>query len=55
MCFLQAYAWPFLKPVDAQTLGLHDYHDIIKQPMDLGTIKVSQVTLKKMLSFHWAF
>jgi hypothetical protein len=20
-------------------LGLHDYHDIIKQPMDLGTVK----------------
>lgn len=34
-----AYAWPFYKPVDAESLGLHDYHDIIKQPMDLGTIK----------------
>lgn len=36
------YAWPFYKPVDATTLGLHDYHDIIKQPMDLSTIKVEQ-------------
>ena len=35
------YAWPFFKPVDADVLGLHDYHDIIKHPMDLGTIKVS--------------
>lgn len=35
----QAYAWPFYKPVDADVLGLHDYHDIIKKPMDLGTIK----------------
>lgn len=35
-----AYAWPFYKPVDAMSLGLHDYHDIIKQPMDLSTIKV---------------
>lgn len=35
-----AYAWPFYKPVDASSLGLHDYHDIIKQPMDLSTIKV---------------
>lgn len=35
-----AYAWPFYKPVDATSLGLHDYHDIIKQPMDLSTIKV---------------
>uniref|UniRef100_A0A3Q3J046 Bromodomain-containing protein 2 n=1 Tax=Monopterus albus TaxID=43700 RepID=A0A3Q3J046_MONAL len=34
-----AYAWPFYKPVDATSLGLHDYHDIIKQPMDLSTIK----------------
>ncbi|CAF89147.1 unnamed protein product, partial [Tetraodon nigroviridis] len=33
------YAWPFYKPVDASSLGLHDYHDIIKQPMDLSTIK----------------
>ncbi|XP_072287316.1 bromodomain-containing protein 2 isoform X1 [Pyxicephalus adspersus] len=34
-----AYAWPFYKPVDASALGLHDYHEIIKQPMDLSTIK----------------
>ncbi|KAM7410570.1 hypothetical protein PAMA_001821 [Pampus argenteus] len=34
-----AYAWPFYAPVDAVVLGLHDYHDIIKQPMDLGTIR----------------
>lgn len=37
---LQAYAWPFYHPVDAVALGLHDYHDIIKNPMDLETIKV---------------
>ncbi|KAL0604300.1 Bromodomain-containing protein 2 [Plecturocebus cupreus] len=34
-----AYAWPFYKPVDASALRLHDYHDIIKYPMDLSTIK----------------
>ncbi|XP_059484589.1 bromodomain-containing protein 2 isoform X2 [Neocloeon triangulifer] len=34
-----AHAWPFYKPVDAELLGLHDYHDIIKKPMDLGTVK----------------
>ncbi|XP_047334011.1 transcription factor GTE4-like [Impatiens glandulifera] len=33
------YGWVFEKPVDAKALGLHDYHDIIKHPMDLGTIK----------------
>ncbi|XP_040601087.1 bromodomain-containing protein 3 isoform X1 [Mesocricetus auratus] len=34
-----AYAWPFYKPVDAEALELHDYHDIIKHPMDLSTVK----------------
>ncbi|XP_076838817.1 bromodomain-containing protein 4-like isoform X2 [Brachyhypopomus gauderio] len=34
-----AYAWPFYSPVDAKSLGLHDYHDIIKHPMDLSTIQ----------------
>jgi hypothetical protein len=37
---LQGYAWPFYKPVDAEMLGLHDYYEIIKKPMDLGSIKV---------------
>ncbi|XP_061833430.2 bromodomain testis-specific protein-like isoform X2 [Nerophis lumbriciformis] len=34
-----AYAWPFYTPVDVVALALHDYHLIIKQPMDLSTIK----------------
>ncbi|XP_047555229.1 bromodomain-containing protein 3 isoform X2 [Lutra lutra] len=34
-----AYAWPFYKPVDAEALELHDYHDIVKHPMDLSTVK----------------
>ncbi|XP_056606006.1 bromodomain testis-specific protein isoform X1 [Triplophysa dalaica] len=34
-----AYAWAFYKPVDAKALGLHDYHEIIHQPMDMSTIK----------------
>ncbi|XP_062871455.1 bromodomain-containing protein 4 isoform X2 [Trichomycterus rosablanca] len=33
------YAWPFYKPVDVENLGLHDYHDIIKHPIDLTSIK----------------
>ena len=33
------YGWVFNTPVDARGLGLHDYHIIIKHPMDLGTIK----------------
>ncbi|CAB1418317.1 unnamed protein product [Pleuronectes platessa] len=34
-----AFAWPFYKPVDAEALQLDDYHDIIKYPMDLSTVK----------------
>lgn len=30
---------PFRQPVDIQTLGIPDYFDIIKKPMDLSTIK----------------
>lgn len=30
----------FLEPVDWKALGLTDYPIVIKQPMDLGTIKV---------------
>nr|TKW36969.1 hypothetical protein SEVIR_1G016300v2 [Setaria viridis] len=33
------FAWVFNKPVDAVGLGLHDYFEIIRHPMDLGTIR----------------
>ncbi|KAL2090349.1 hypothetical protein ACEWY4_015037 [Coilia grayii] len=33
------YAWPFYKPVDVEALNLHDYYDIVQQPMDMGTIR----------------
>ncbi|KAI3755751.1 hypothetical protein L1987_55557 [Smallanthus sonchifolius] len=33
------FGWVFNEPVNAKLLGLHDYHDIIQHPMDLGTIK----------------
>ncbi|GMP27551.1 hypothetical protein CsSME_00003485 [Camellia sinensis var. sinensis] len=33
------HGWVFNTPVDVVGLGLHDYHQIIKQPMDLGTVK----------------
>ena len=32
-------AWPFNKPVDPISLNIPDYFDIIKFPMDLGTIQ----------------
>ena len=34
------FASPFYEPVDPVALGIPDYLDIIKCPMDLGTIKV---------------
>lgn len=34
-----AFVWPFAKPVDVESLKLTDYHQIIKKPMDLGTVK----------------
>lgn len=33
------HGWVFNVPVDAVALGLHDYHQIIRAPMDLGTVK----------------
>lgn len=33
------HGWVFNEPVDAERLGLHDYHTIIKHPMDFGTVK----------------
>ena len=31
--------WVFSKPVDPDELGLPDYFDVIKKPMDLGTVQ----------------
>lgn len=39
MVWKHQFSWPFQQPVDAGKLNLPDYHKIIKQPMDLGTIK----------------
>ncbi|CAM8941363.1 unnamed protein product [Rhodiola kirilowii] len=33
------HGWVFNAPVDVRGLGLHDYSRIIKNPMDLGTVK----------------
>ncbi|KAG5418652.1 BDF1 [Candida metapsilosis] len=33
------YNFPFLVPVDPVALNLPNYHDIVKEPMDLGTIQ----------------
>ncbi|KAF3330331.1 transcription factor GTE1-like protein [Carex littledalei] len=40
LCKIMNHKWafPFNKPVDAEALELYDYHEVIKKPMDLGTI-----------------
>mmetsp|Transcript_10061 Transcript_10061/g.15267 ORF Transcript_10061/g.15267 Transcript_10061/m.15267 type:complete len:1089 (+) Transcript_10061:74-3340(+) len=47
-------AFFFLEPVDPQKLGLHDYHEIIKEPMDLGTIE-SKIAQYKSLESDFAY
>lgn len=32
-------AWVFYEPLDPQLLGLHDYHEIVREPMDLSTVR----------------
>ena len=36
---LHPHGWVFNSPVDPVELGLHDYFEVIRNPMDLGTIK----------------
>jgi len=47
------HAYIFNSPVDAAKLGLHDYHDVIKEPMDLGTIR--RKFTKKIYNSIWDF
>ncbi|CAB3367605.1 Hypothetical predicted protein [Cloeon dipterum] len=35
----KAIAWPFYKHVNTELLGLNNYHTLVKDPMDLGTMK----------------
>lgn len=37
------YSEPFLEPVDFISLGILDYPQIVKNPMDLGTVKVISI------------
>jgi hypothetical protein len=32
-------AWIFAEPVNVEQLNITDYFDIVKKPMDFGTIK----------------
>ena len=35
----QEFAEAFLEPVDAEAMDIPDYHKVIKEPMDLGTVR----------------
>ncbi|XP_047335991.1 transcription factor GTE4-like [Impatiens glandulifera] len=37
--FKHKYSKEFAEPIDIAEHGIHDYHSIIKNPMDLGTVK----------------
>ena len=39
VCQDHVHFWVFSKPVDPIELGLPDYFDVIKKPMDLGTVQ----------------
>jgi len=47
-----ARAAVFMEPLNAKKLGLHDYHTMIKEPMDLGTVdhKLSNGLYKNLAS-----
>mmetsp|Transcript_16450 Transcript_16450/g.23398 ORF Transcript_16450/g.23398 Transcript_16450/m.23398 type:complete len:1651 (+) Transcript_16450:347-5299(+) len=48
------HGWVFNEPVDPKELGLPDYFDIIKKPMDLGTIakKLHHENYHSIEEFH---
>mmetsp|Transcript_21923 Transcript_21923/g.62200 ORF Transcript_21923/g.62200 Transcript_21923/m.62200 type:complete len:213 (+) Transcript_21923:143-781(+) len=46
-------AEPFRSPVDWKALGLYDYPQIIKRPMDLGTVK-KKVAARKYITIQEA-
>ncbi|KAL8129789.1 hypothetical protein V2J09_018944 [Rumex salicifolius] len=47
------FGWVFNTPVDVKGLCLHDYYDVIKHPMDLGTVKnrLSKNWYKSLMEF----
>ena len=53
----QSFAWPFLQPVDPVALGIPDYFNVVKHPMDLSTIrrKLDDAVYKALTEFEQDF
>lgn len=53
----QSFIWPFLQPVDPVALGIPDYFDVVKHPMDLSTIrrKLDDAAYKSLSEFEHDF
>jgi bromodomain-containing factor 1 len=47
-------AWPFLEPVNPVKLGIPDYFEVIKEPMDLSTVEknLKMYQYSTMNQFH---
>ena len=42
----------FAAPVEAEALGLVDYHNVVSEPMDLGTVE-NRVEIKVQVPFNF--
>lgn len=51
--YRQDESLPFRQPVDPQSLGIPEYFEIVKRPMDLSTIKGK--LLKALYSDPWEY
>lgn len=45
---LEPYSTNFLAPVDWRALGIETYPEIVKNPMDIGTLQVSNLNSDKI-------
>jgi hypothetical protein len=44
----EPYSTNFLAPVDWRALGIETYPEIVKSPMDIGTLQVSNLNSNKI-------